>query len=78
MSQDDVGALRKLTQEMLDRYADTEVVVRMAKEPLYTALVALNQRVAQIEDAFAATQEPPLTFDRLCEEHSTVPETQPA
>ncbi len=78
MSQNDVGALRKLTQDMLDRYADSEVVVRMAREPLYTALVALNQRVALIEEAFAATQEPPLTFDRLCEEHSTVPQTRPA
>ena len=78
MIQDDVAALRKLTADILDKYADSEVVLRVAQQPLYTALVMLNRRVGKIEDALAAAQEPPLTFDRFCEEHSTSNETPPA
>ncbi len=44
MRQDDVTALRKLTAEMLAKYADSEAVVRAAREPLYAALTASKTR----------------------------------
>ena len=78
MRQDDGTALRKLTAEMLAKYADSEAVVRAAREPLYAALNALNRRVGRIEDALAAAQEPPLTFAKFCRDHSTSNGTTPS
>ena len=77
MNKTDVASLRRLTQVMLDRYADSEAVIRMARETLYAAMVALSQRVELIEDAMAATQEAPMTFDKLCEDHSTADGSMP-